>query len=120
MTATRFGRNFPLDQVMPDTERMLTPSPREISRRLMKRDAFKPATSLNLLAAAWLQFQVHDWFSHDNAKDLNSISLQDGDDWTPNPMQVTSTLWDTLPGPADPQRPPAAQRERHRSDRQQQ
>jgi hypothetical protein len=108
MTATRFGRNFPLDQVMPNTERMFTPSPREISRRLMKRDAFKPATSLNLLAAAWLQFQVHDWFSHDNAKDLNSISLQDGDDWTPNPMQVTSTLWDTLPGPADPQRPPAA------------
>ena len=23
-----------------------------------------PATTLNLLAAAWLQFEVHDWFSH--------------------------------------------------------
>lgn len=55
MTATRFARNFPLDRVMPDTDRMFTPSPREISRRLMTRDAFKPATSLNLLAAAWLQ-----------------------------------------------------------------
>ena len=30
----------------------------------MTRDEFKPATTLNVLAAAWIQFEVHDWFSH--------------------------------------------------------
>jgi len=30
----------------------------------MLRDTFRPATSLNLLAAAWIQFNVHDWARH--------------------------------------------------------
>ena len=30
----------------------------------MTRDEFIPATTLNVLAAAWIQFEVHDWFSH--------------------------------------------------------
>ncbi len=62
---TLFGRNFPLQHVRSDPapERQL-PSPAEISRALMTRHTFKPAESLNLLAAAWIQFQVHDWFGH--------------------------------------------------------
>jgi hypothetical protein len=40
------------------------PNPITISRELMTRKAFIPATSLNVLAAAWIQFQVHDWVNH--------------------------------------------------------
>jgi hypothetical protein len=56
-----FGRN--LEPVYrPDL--FDTPSPIEISERLLKRESFIPATSLNILAAAWIQFQVHDWVVH--------------------------------------------------------
>jgi hypothetical protein len=62
---SRFGRNVPLTRAYRDEpERLLTPNPRLISRRLLTRDEFQPATTLNLLAAAWIQFEVHDWFSH--------------------------------------------------------
>ena len=32
--------------------------------QLLHRDTFIPARSLNILAAAWIQFQVHDWVNH--------------------------------------------------------
>ena len=61
----RFGRNVPLEYTYPEPEPgLLEPSPREVSRRLLARETFIPARSLNLLAAAWIQFQTHDWFSH--------------------------------------------------------
>ncbi|KAF8123835.1 heme peroxidase [Mycena galopus ATCC 62051] len=34
------------------------------SQEFLKRTTFTPATSINLLAAVWIQFQTHDWFSH--------------------------------------------------------
>jgi hypothetical protein len=87
---TRFGRNIGLDQVWPDSEPdLLTPSPREVSRILMTRSHFLPAESLNLLAAAWIQFEVHDWFNHPT--DLNAyleIPLRPGDEWHENPMKI--------------------------------
>src|SRR5436190_13047195 len=49
---TRFGRNFPLDQVYPDDRSILNPNPRTISLELLTRDEFKPAMTLNLLAGA--------------------------------------------------------------------
>ncbi len=58
----RFGRNFPRDKCQRPTEEQLwTPNPRMISERFMARQEgdFKPATTLNLLAAAWIQFQTH-------------------------------------------------------------
>ena len=42
----------------------MSPNPRTVSRELLARKDFIPATTLNLLAAAWLQFEVHDWMSH--------------------------------------------------------
>jgi hypothetical protein len=52
----RFGRNVPREfTARPSDEEMLTPNPRLISTELLARDSFKPATSLNLLAAAWIQ-----------------------------------------------------------------
>jgi len=60
----RFGRNVPLEFAFPDKDNLFVPNPRVVSRELMTRDTFKPATILNLLAAAWIQFMVHDWFVH--------------------------------------------------------
>ena len=59
-----FGRNVPLAKTITDTKRLLEPDPRVISRRLMARDEFKPAGIINALAAAWLQFENHNWFFH--------------------------------------------------------
>jgi hypothetical protein len=64
----RFGRNFPRQETQkPTDEELWTPNPRLVSERFMKRkpDGFIPATSLNLLAAAWIQFQLHDWVFHE-------------------------------------------------------
>ncbi len=55
-----FGRNAP-----PLAQDVLgSPTPREVSQALMTRHSFLPATGLNVLAAAWLQFEVHDWLNH--------------------------------------------------------
>ena len=66
MAGTRFGRNVPLDKIPPssDADVLARPSPREVSRRLMTRHELNAAEGLNSLAAAWLQFMIHDWFSH--------------------------------------------------------
>lgn len=67
----RFGRNFSRKETRKLSERELwTPNPRVVSERFMKRDRFIPATSLNLLAAAWIQFQIHDWFNHETVSAL--------------------------------------------------
>jgi hypothetical protein len=87
----RFGRNIPLDQVLPVTrEQLMEPSPREVSRRLLTRDPFLPATSVNTLAASWLQFMIHDWFTHgvSDTSRLVDIPLEPGDPWWENPMRI--------------------------------
>jgi hypothetical protein len=88
---TRFGRNVPLADAFPVAEdRLLVPDPRVVSRELLTRDRFVPATTLNVLAAAWIQFEVHDWFSHGKA-DWDSayrLPLQPGDPWRENPMRI--------------------------------
>ncbi len=66
----RFGRNVPLADVHRETDdQVLSPSPGLISRKLLRRTTFQPATTLNLLAAAWIQFEVHDWLSHPTVDD---------------------------------------------------
>jgi hypothetical protein len=57
----RFGRNFPRKQCQKPTEDELwNPSPRLVSQTFMSRkpEEFKPATTLNLLAAAWIQVDM--------------------------------------------------------------
>jgi len=96
----RYGRNFPLEESSPvvwrqnekrfcpvshhadiENER---PTAREISNALMARTSFRAAESLNLLAAAWIQFQVHDWARHvadPCAKNRLKIPLSASDNW---------------------------------------
>lgn len=72
----RFGRNVnPSETFAESEEQILTPNPRVISRELMSRESFKPATSLNFIAAAWIQFMVHDWVSHGPNSDENPIRV---------------------------------------------
>jgi hypothetical protein len=58
----RFGRNIPVEAIGPlPSEKVTEPSPRLVSSNLLARPqgSFTPASTLNLLAAAWIQFQVH-------------------------------------------------------------
>jgi Animal haem peroxidase len=62
-----FGRNQPLWDTPPHGEPAVreAPSPIVVSDRLLARKGeFAEVPFLNLLAAAWLQFQVHDWIIH--------------------------------------------------------
>ncbi len=77
----RFGRNVPLSEAFPDTANLMTPNPRTVSLELLTRTTFQPATIVNVLAAAWIQFQVHDWFMHKKGvwTHTHDIPLADGD-----------------------------------------
>ena len=98
---SRFGRNVPLDKVahQPIAD-LLDPNPRVVSRELLTRDVFQPATSLNALAAAWLQFMIKDWINHGRGPSGNhwEIPLPPGDTFPVDPMLVPRT-------PRDPTRP---------------
>lgn len=93
---TRFGRNIPLSAAYPDEAKVLTPNPRKVSRELLARDEFQPAITLNLLAAAWIQFMIHDWFSHgpNQKEDPWQVPIESDDDWPDKPMTVLRTKRD--------------------------
>jgi protein involved in ribonucleotide reduction len=94
---TRFGRNVPLNYTYPGKdEDILTPNPRTISLELLARDTFKPVPFLNLFAAAWIQFMIHDWFSHGQNQKGNPwmVPLSDDDPWPEHPMSVLRTQHD--------------------------
>jgi hypothetical protein len=103
MAGSRFGRNIPLNKIVPaDSDEVLTPNPREVSRKLLTRNSFVPAASVNSLVAAWLQFMIRDWFSHGTSPKENpwEVSLAEDDPWPDRPMHIMRT-------PDDPTRPPA-------------
>jgi hypothetical protein len=106
---TRFGRNFPIEYSYPEPEpAILTPNPRTVSRQLLTRHKFAPATTLNVLAAAWLQFMIHDWFSHGSSPKENpwKLPLKEDDDWHENPMIVLRTRPDPTRAPGSDDLPP--------------
>lgn len=91
MAGSRFGRNIPLDRTFPESEpELLSPNPRVVSRRLMTRREFQPATTVNSLAAAWLQFMIRDWFVHDRGASSKKwqLPLEAGDDWPSPPLTI--------------------------------
>ncbi|MGA8261205.1 MAG: peroxidase family protein [Arenicellales bacterium] len=80
---TRFLRNVALDAIHPERgERLLTPNPRRVSLALLTRQGgMQEVPFLNLLAAAWIQFQVHDWVSHgDNLGPPDTIEMSLAED----------------------------------------
>ncbi len=94
MAGSRFGRNFPLDGLEAEQPpRLFTPSPRVVARELLQRDVFKPATTLNTLAAAWIQFENHNWFFHGRGEpdDLIEVPLAADDPWPEHPMTIRRT-----------------------------
>ena len=103
----RFGRNVPLQHTFPEpTPAILEPNPRTVSRELLTREQFQPATTLNVLAAAWLQFEVHDWLSHGkNAEEAWEVELSDDDPWPERPMRIPRTRRDPT-SDEDPTTPP--------------
>lgn len=105
---TRFGRNVPLQAVYPDDASILTPSPRTVSLELLARETFQPVGFLNMLVAAWVQFMIHDWFSHGPNQKENPwlIPLNDDDPWPEHPMRILRTHDDPTRTPADGNLPP--------------
>ena len=104
---TRFGRNVSLDQTFRETDAaLLEPNPRTVSRELLTRQHFLPATTLNVLAAAWIQFEVHDWFSHGKNEPENpwEVALAADDDWPDRPMAIPRARRDPT-SDQDPQTP---------------
>lgn len=109
---SRLGRNM-RTKVPPDQEKeLMTPNPFEISEKLLRRTDFKAATGLNLLAAAWIQFQVHDWFGHENeeltandddvANEGKKHELKWQDGGTTHKMVIPKTKPDPENWPDDP------------------
>src|ERR1700730_16285895 len=104
---TRFGRNVPLEYTYPEEmPRLLEPNPRTVSRELLTRDELIPATTLNVLAAAWIQFEVHDWIFHGHNEDEDPWKLEcaDDDPWHEHPMQIQRARTD--PNPSEDAGPP--------------
>jgi hypothetical protein len=97
MVGQRFGRNVPVAITEPEAmPSILEPNPRLVSRELLTRDEFKPATIVNVLAGAWLQFEVHDWFSHgkNEPQEPWELDLADDDPWAERPMRIERTRRD--------------------------
>ena len=107
-SGTRFGRNTPLADTFPDTANLMNPSPRTVSLELLTRTTFQEVPFLNVLAAAWIQFQVHDWFVHAKGSwdNTHNIPVSAGDNWWEQPMRVPVTPADP-PKVAGSTRPPA-------------
>ncbi len=79
---TRFQRNMDPTGAFSqaETTTLMSPNPRTISRELFTRDSEKPVPFLNMLAAAWIQFQVHDWFNHSQTQlSFMNVPLEPGD-----------------------------------------
>jgi len=105
---TRFGRNAALAMTWQEPmPAVMTPSPRVVSRELMTRNSFTPATTLNLLAASWLQFQIRDWFSHGQSvkDDPWMIPLDENDTWPEPEMKVLRVMPDPTRTSADDGKP---------------
>jgi hypothetical protein len=105
---TRFGRNVPIDRTFPEYDRLMQPNPRTVSRELLTRETFVPATPLNILAAAWIQFMLRDWLSHGKSPKENpwQVPLADGDPWPERPMRILRTREDPTRTPEEEGMPP--------------
>ena len=112
--ATRFGRNSQLSASFPGTEEeLLTPNPRELSLELLTRKQFQPIPFLNMLAATWIQFMIHDWVSHNANTTVNPfvLPLSADDPSGQREMVILRTMPDPSRSDRDSQLPPTFENE---------
>ncbi|HTX52865.1 MAG TPA: peroxidase family protein [Candidatus Baltobacteraceae bacterium] len=105
---TRFLRNVEPSAIRPETTQLLTPNPREISRRLLMRPSHsdgRPQMTevpfLNLLAASWIQFMNGDWINHGEIlfDDVIEVPLPQNDPARGRYRQSTMLIGRTQPDP---------------------
>lgn len=104
---TRFPRNVNNAAIRPETgDALMTPNPREISRIFLTRgEEMKEVPFLNLLAAAWINFQNHDWVHHGEPllNEVHEIPLAEDDPARKDHWQTKMFVGKTQ---ADPTRMP--------------
>jgi tetratricopeptide (TPR) repeat protein len=115
---TRFLRNVELSDTLPETAQLLSPNPREISRRLLTRPSnsdgrpkMTEVPFLNLLAASWIQFMNGDWINHGEIlfKDVIEVPLAQDDPACSRYRQRKMLIGRTQPDPTRiPDQEPAA------------
>ncbi len=73
----RFGRNINPDTIAETSKQdLMTPSPLEISEKLLSRNGKQvDAPVINVLATAWLQAMNHDWFTHGKNSKSKSYNI---------------------------------------------
>jgi tetratricopeptide (TPR) repeat protein len=106
---TRFLRNVDAPAIRPERgETLLTPNPREISRRLLSRPSgadgqpvMKEVPFLNLLSASWIQFMNGDWINHGEIlfKDVIEVPLPEDDAARTRYWQTKMFVGKTQPDP---------------------
>jgi hypothetical protein len=100
---TRFPRNVTNQAIHAETgAALMTPNPREISRRLLTRQGeMKEVPFLNMLAAVWIQFMNHDWINHGEVlmNDVHAIPLAEDDPARKRYWQASMFVGKTQPDP---------------------
>lgn len=100
---TRFHRNVENAVIRAETgESLLSPNPREISRKLLSREnGMKEIPFLNMLAASWINFENHDWVHHgeDLIDDYIEVPLADDDPARQKFQQTNIRIGRTQPDP---------------------
>jgi hypothetical protein len=115
---TRFLRNV-APTARPETDaRVLEPNPREVSRLLLARPigadgrpVMQEVAFLNLFAASWIQFMLHDWVNHGDTQPKNvlTVPLLKGDPARDRYLQDEITVGRTQVDPTrNDQQEPAA------------
>lgn len=92
---SRLGRNMQSKKPVNESPGLLHPNPLLISEELLARKGrFKPASGLNLLAGAWIQFEVHDWFSHEleHQEAGKDIRVPKAGDWPPTDAKAAKLI----------------------------
>ncbi|HVL02427.1 MAG TPA: peroxidase family protein [Dongiaceae bacterium] len=106
MAGMRMGRNIQPDYSWQDTDNLLNPNPRTVSKELLTRtNGVREVPFLNYLAAAWIQFMIHDWFEHGDRDHSNPIPVPvasgDSHDSGDGTMPIGRTPADPTKNPND-------------------
>lgn len=78
MCKNRFGRNtnITIKQVLANSNKILYPNPIKLNNLMKRKNGkFIESPNINLLAAAWIQFQTHDWFLHSTDNNAQPIQV---------------------------------------------